>query len=469
MLRDLEFANDIYFRYESYLESSLKHRRFKSADVHSLINKLDPAVFKIKTAGKSLDGREIFIVSAGKGKHKILCWSQMHGDESTATMALFDVMNFLAADDNLNGIRSYILKHLTIHMIPMLNPDGAETYSRRNISGIDINRDAGRLATPEAKILDSLVKEIKPEFAFNLHDQDTHYTAGKCFKSAAISFLAPPFDQDKSVNHVRMNAIKLISGLFKIISTMIPGHIGKYPDDFEPRAFGDNIQKNGTSTILIESGGWVNDIEKQFIRKLNFIILLTGFKSIAGESLKNENPDIYETIPLNEIYLFDLLLRNLTYKKDEKVSVMDIGINTVEYTDKSGTGYYNKAVIEDLGDLSIFYGYVELDLKGYDVSAGRTYKNEFKSFDQINESDIVKILNDGYTDIVVEKIPDKAEFSPFPLNVIRKGFEYLNAVEVERYANLVIKKDGVVKYLVVNGSLINPNNPYENFRHALLL
>jgi hypothetical protein len=469
MLRDLEFANDIYFRYESYLESSLKHRRFKHADVRSLINKLDPEIFKVSTAGKSLDGKEIFSVKAGKGKYKILCWSQMHGDESTATMALFDVMNFLAADDNLNGIRSYILKHLTIHMIPMLNPDGAETFSRRNFSGIDINRDAGRLATPEAKILDNLVKKLKPQFAFNLHDQDTHYTAGKCFKSAAISFLAPPFDQDKSVNHVRMNAIKLISRLFKITSTMIPGHIGRYPDDFEPRAFGDNIQKSGASTILIESGGWADDIEKQFIRKLNFIILLTGFKSIAEGSFKEESPDIYETIPINEIYLFDLLLRNLTFIKDGKISELDIGINSEEYTDKSGTGYFTRAVIDDMGDLSIYYGYIELDLKGYEVSAGRTYKHEFKSPDDIKESDIIKILNEGYTDIIVEEIPDKAEFSSIPLNIIIRGYKYFNAVETGRYANLVIRKDGVVKYLVINGNLISPQKPYENFRQALLL
>ena len=35
-----------------------------------------------------------------------------------------------------------MLDNLTIHVVPMLNPDGAERYQRRNVQDIDINRDA---------------------------------------------------------------------------------------------------------------------------------------------------------------------------------------------------------------------------------------------------------------------------------------------------------------------------------------
>ena len=38
-------------------------------------------------------------------------------------------------------------------MVPMLNPDGAERYARRNAQAIDINRDALQLATPEGRLL----------------------------------------------------------------------------------------------------------------------------------------------------------------------------------------------------------------------------------------------------------------------------------------------------------------------------
>ena len=46
-----------------------------------------------------------------------------------------------------------ILSSLTLHFVPMLNPDGAERFQRRNAQGIDINRDALRLQTPEGRAL----------------------------------------------------------------------------------------------------------------------------------------------------------------------------------------------------------------------------------------------------------------------------------------------------------------------------
>ncbi len=377
MLQDIEFANSIYFEYEKYLEGSLKDRRFKHTDIVQLIHKLDKKIFTTTQLGRSVEGREIFRITAGTGKKKVLCWSQMHGDEPTATMALFDIFNFLSSQDNYDPIRNLLLKHLSFSFIPMLNPDGAEIFTRRNRGGIDINRDAAKLSTPEAQILNNEAVQFKPEFGFNLHDQDIHYTAGKCFKSAAISFLAPPSDIEQSINHIRLNAIKLISRLYKIMSVFIPGHIGKYKDDFEQRAFGDNFQNNGTSTILVESGGWKGDTEKQFVRKLNFILLLTAFKCISQENYKHESTDIYTNIPFNEIYLFDVLLKNLTLRSAGRDFTIDIGINLEEKTTRNGRNFYYEGRIADMGDLSIYYGYQEYNFADFDVSPGRTLKTQF--------------------------------------------------------------------------------------------
>ena len=44
-----------------------------------------------------------------------------------------------------------ILSSLTLYVVPMLNPDGAERFQRRNAQSIDINRDALRLQTPEGQ------------------------------------------------------------------------------------------------------------------------------------------------------------------------------------------------------------------------------------------------------------------------------------------------------------------------------
>src|SRR4030066_250151 len=229
-------------------------------------------------------------------------------------MALFDVFNFFQANDGLHDIKKAILDSLTIYFMPMVNPDGAEVYQRRNIFDIDINRDAVRKQTPEGELLMNVFDSLKADFGFNLHDQSTRYSVGNSSKPVTLSFLAPTVDYEKSVSPVREDAIKLISGIYKNISHFIPGYIAKYTDDFEPRAFGDNFQKLGTRTILIESGGYKDDPEKQLIRKMNYLSLHFAFKSIAEKTYKNEDPGVYEKIPFNEEFIMDLILRNLKYK-----------------------------------------------------------------------------------------------------------------------------------------------------------
>ena len=200
-------------------------------------------------------------------------------------------------------------------------------------------------------------------FSFNLHDQSTRYTVGDSYKVAAISFLAPAFNHKKDMNDVRENAMKLISQLKKELDQFIPGHIAKYSDDFEPRAFGDNFVKWGSSLILIESGGWKNNYEKQFLRKINFISFVCGLNSIASGSYLSESIDVYKAIPENQKKLFDLLLRNVTVTKNDINYLIDIGINQNERGTTDNREFYFDGKVEDIGDLSTYYGFDELDCK----------------------------------------------------------------------------------------------------------
>lgn len=56
--------------------------------------------FTVKIVGKSVEGRDLNLITIGKGKTKIFLWSQMHGDEPTATATLFDIFNFINAIEN---------------------------------------------------------------------------------------------------------------------------------------------------------------------------------------------------------------------------------------------------------------------------------------------------------------------------------------------------------------------------------
>ncbi|HSP86841.1 MAG TPA: M14 family zinc carboxypeptidase [Ignavibacteriaceae bacterium] len=468
--QDLDFLKSLDKQYDSYFEKSINKRRFKHSDLKPLITSLEnKKYFTVKKAGLSAENREIYLLSWGNGPVKVFLWSQMHGDEPTATMALLDIFNFVKADDSFNDFRNLIRDKLTIYFMPMVNPDGAEIYQRRNMFEIDINRDAVRKQTPEGELLMGIFDSLKADFGFNLHDQSTRYSVGNSSKPATLSFLAPTINYEKSISPAREDAIKLISGIFRNISDFIPGHIAKYSDDFEPRAFGDNFQKKGTRTILIESGGYKNDPEKQFIRKMNFLSILYSFKSIAEQGYKKEDPAVYEKIPFNEKYIIDLILRNLTYKNSNYEYLIDIGINNEEQNYNEAKDFYYKSLVEDMGDLSVFYGYDELDLKGMEIIVGKTYPKSFKTLFEIKKLNFSKLYNEGYTNVVLnEKISEG--FTKLPINIFYKTAEDEPLkIKIGKRANFIIKQNNEVKYVIINGFVLDPQKPEYKTGNALII
>jgi hypothetical protein len=380
----LKATNKIWQNYEQYKEAAITNRLFKHADIVPLIQKhAATGLFKNEIAGKSVQGRSIHHLTAGKGKTKVLLWSQMHGDESTATMALFDLFNFLSADDQFNSFRKNILNKLELHFVPMLNPDGAEVWTRRNSMNIDINRDAQNLATPEANILMDLGQSIKPKYGFNLHDQSILYSVGDSKEPATISFLAPAFNKAKDMNEVRSNAVKTIVAMNKAIQTKIPGKVAKYDDTYDARCFGDQFQGMGISAILIESGGYLKDPEKQEIRKVNFYALITALEAIANQSVAKEDVNAYWAIPDNNRSLYDIIVRNVQFPGESKST--SLGIIRHQQIDTAGFKNINyTGVIAKVDDLDKSFGYEEVDATGLTFTTGAFGIPSKKKLDKAN-------------------------------------------------------------------------------------
>ncbi len=449
-------ADQIFEKYDSFQEKSITHRRFKHSDMLKVFDKIKSGEkFNFEFVGTSVLGRELNLISIGKGKTKIFLWSQMHGNESTATMALFDIFNFFSNTSSLNDIKETILNNLTLYFLPMVNPDGAELFQRENIYNIDINRDALALQTPEGRILMESFIKIGPTFSFNLHDQGILYSAGDTGNPATLSFLAPAFNKEKSLNTKRENSMKVIGALYKVLSEYIPGCIARYSDEFEQRAYGDVFQSMGSSTILIESGGSKNDIEKQFIRKLNFTAILTALYMIADNNYEDIKLSLYEDIPYNAEKLFNTVLRNLTFKENEQNFTADIGIIMEEINTAGGSGFLQKSEIGGIGDLSTFYGYEEYNLKGYEIVPGKTYDKKFKNINELSNSMVVNLLKQGYTNVVLEET-EGGDFSPLPINIFSIRNEHRkNKIKTKNSADFVISKNGKINFVVVNGFFIN--------------
>jgi hypothetical protein len=347
-------VKSIFDYYDRIREGTLNTRRFKHQDILPLIEKRNKKVFQIEKIGASYENRAIYMLKAGKGKKKIMIWSQMHGNEPTGTGALFDLFNFFETPGKFANDIEKILNNCSFWFIPMLNPDGAERFQRRNAQDIDINRDALRLISPEGKLLNEMVDKVKPDFGFNLHDQDIWYAAGNTSNPATLSFLAPSFNREKDTDACRAKSMRLIASITKELSSNIPKQIAKYSDDFMPTAFGDQIQKKGVSTVLVESGGYINDPEKQYVRKLNFLALLHAFTFISSGASEPDGVETYQKIPFNvKNKLFDCMIRQATIAGALGDYLVDIGIRSQSST------LADTFIIDDIGDLSGSFAYIE--------------------------------------------------------------------------------------------------------------
>ncbi len=460
----------LYESYDQFKEPSLDKRRIKHKELQPLINRLksDPK-YTVKVVGKSIEGRDLSLISIGSGPTSVFLWSQMHGDEPTATQAIFDIINFLNGDTFI-AEKEAILSNITLHFLPMLNPDGAEAYTRRNRLGIDINRDALMLQSPEGRTLKMVRDSLDADFGFNLHDQSTYYNAERTEKPATISYLAPAYNYEKDINEVRGNAMKVIVFMNSIIQKYAPGQVGRYNDDFEPRAFGDNIQKWGTSAILIESGGYAGDPEKQEIRKLNYVSILSAIYTIAKENYKKLPLEDYEKIPQNDRMLFDLKIEGLTYNLLGQDYKLDLGIHRSEVDNADHSNFYYNSTVADQGDLSTFYGYETLDANGYTIKGGKVYPEIFKSMESLKESEVLKYLKQGYTYVRLESLPAGKKDTNLPIQIVGKDFKapVLN-LRAGMNPTFVLEKDNKVEFAVVNGFLIRLNGDKSNFKNALIL
>ncbi|MEX0312592.1 MAG: M14 family zinc carboxypeptidase, partial [Allomuricauda sp.] len=426
--------------------------------------------FEVQKVGESIEGRDLRLISVGSGPMNIFLWSQMHGDEPTATQAIFDILNFLDAPDFKKEKRE-ILSKLKLHFLPMLNPDGAEVYQRRNALGIDINRDALRLQSPEGRTLKRLRDSLDAKFGFNLHDQSTYYNAELTDKPATISYLATAYNYEKDINEIRSNAMKVIVYMNDIIQKYAPGQVGRYSDDFEPRAFGDNIAKWGTSLILIESGGYTDDVEKQEIRKLNYVSILSALYTIAKESYLDIPIEDYEKIPRNDRKLFDLKIKNVTYQLLGKDYILDLGIYRQEVDNEGHDSFYYKSTIVDQGDLSTYYGYETFDASGYKIVPGKIANQSFESPAKEKNFEVTKALKKGVAYAVVNNLVENPSFFYLPMNLVEKTYKLKDFVlKPGVNPTFFLEKEGKLTHAVINGFLLDLDKPFkeQKFGNALI-
>ncbi len=329
---------------------------------------------EIQVIGHSVLEKPVYSYRAGTGSFKILLWSQMHGNESTTTKALFDLFNFL--DSDVDEVRKWKEK-FSFCFIPMLNPDGAEAYVRENANQVDLNRDFINLSQPESQLLMHVFNEFQPDFCFNLHDQRTIFGVGDTGKPATVSFLAPSYNEEREINIVRQKAINLIANINNRLQEFIPGQVARFDDGFNRNCAGDTFQQLGVPTVLFEAGHFQNDYEREETRKFIFISLLSGFQTLYENDIVNNKIEDYLKIPQNNSCFFDIVYRNVKINYDNSKLITNFAVQFKE--EIVGNQLVFNAYISSIGDLEGFYGHVEYDAEE------ALFEDDKGNFPKINE------------------------------------------------------------------------------------
>ncbi len=348
-----------------YLKEDTLVGRYINRDmIKPLLNAL-PRAFEKKVLGYSVEQRPIEAIYFGNGKHRILMWSQMHGNEGTTTKAVFDLICSLNDPSN-EKVKIDLFDTCTICIIPMLNPDGAIRHTRNNANDIDLNRDATKLSQPESVILRSVFEEFKPNYCFNLHDQRSIYGFEKTKTPSVVSFLSPSASEDCGITISRKQSMAIIANIYSALNAELPDQIGRYDDTYNINCVGDYFQTQEVPTILFEAGHYPKDYQREKTRRFITQAIWTATSSIINNELTNHNA--YFEIPEHQKCYVDILVKNakLTPSKmsrdvlfhfEEKIENGQCIFKAALYNDESNQKLFGHRDI-DAGDQQI------LNLKG---------------------------------------------------------------------------------------------------------
>ncbi len=359
--------------FNQYKEETIQGRYITLDSIEPLLQKLNTND-QLKIIGKSVLGKPIYSYEIGEGKTKIFLWSQMHGNESTTTKALFDFLNVLHSGSEL---AQQLLRAFTFCSIPMLNPDGATLYTRVNANKVDLNRDSQELTQPESKLLRAIFESFKPDYCFNLHDQRTIFGVSTTGKPATLSFLAPSYNEEREINESRLQAINLIASINEVLQEYLPNQIGRFDDSFNINCIGDMFQYLGVPTLLFEAGHFADDYEREKTRKYVFMALIASFKTLSENVIVSNGIDIYLNIPQNKAVFYDFIYKNIKINYDGIEKITNFAAQYKEELIENQICF--NAYISEIGNLDGYFGHFEYNAKE------ALYKDDFDNIPKLDQ------------------------------------------------------------------------------------
>ncbi|XP_067932330.1 carboxypeptidase D-like [Watersipora subatra] len=189
-----------------------------------------PTVAKVYSIGKSVEDRDIYAVKIGvqeMASAKVAIVGGIHGNEAVSTALAIELVSYLLRSKDTDTNIAKLLKETEIHVLPLLNPDGAvrslddcyETEGQGNALNVDLDTNFPSIyraepvskQQPETEAAMSWLK--KNQFTLLLHLRDGNDVVSYPFdappksgagvhktpRSGILEFLAKSYIQEDAV------------------------------------------------------------------------------------------------------------------------------------------------------------------------------------------------------------------------------------------------------------------------------
>ena len=132
-------------------------------------------ISKYHIGGRSVLQRPIVYQTLGSGPDVVLIMASIHGNEPAGTPLVHTLARYLKQN-------THLLEGRTVVLVPVVNPDGLASHSRRNARDIDLNRNFAAInrvntaaygasghSEPESIFVDNLIKKYRPQRIVSIH------------------------------------------------------------------------------------------------------------------------------------------------------------------------------------------------------------------------------------------------------------------------------------------------------------
>lgn len=229
----------------------------------------------------------VFVLSRGKEltfqnpinkKPTVMLIAQQHGDEPMGCDVLMGTIKRVT-----QGRLNYILDKINIVIMPRINPDGAEKFTRVARKNVDINDDHQDYHTVEASAVSNIYDTFQPDVFIDLHE----YIADKESYSEILEGGALPYFDILVLSPTNPNYPKRLSEYSKNILIDLKDELEKnrYTVDYYYNPFVK--PKNGKPLILYRATSDMGLARNAYGLKgsLSFLIELRG-RGIGFENVE---------------------------------------------------------------------------------------------------------------------------------------------------------------------------------------